>query len=254
MRAWRSCIAVAVTVAALLIGVAGPASAAPVITKPAGGAHITPGGTLYLESGRWYPRAGCGGKVKVTVRAGGKTWTLGRFTPRFSLYENQFPYFIRDRSVSVPAGMKPGTARMNAKQTWGIKFPVINLCIDLFTVSATRNVTVVGAVGNDPPVISDLSAGTLRTQSTVQPITWTASEPCAMTLTVFQSVGGVDVGVGKIVEGHPGVAGANSYAWDSRIAGADLTTGSFDVEARCTDSQASISAPRSTTFRMRFLQ
>lgn len=251
MRAWRSGIAVA----ALLIGVAGSASAAPVITSPSAGSRITPGGTLYLESGRWYPRAGCGGKVTLTVRdSGGKTWTLGRLTPRFSLFENQFPYFIYDRSLSVPAGMKPGPARFKAKQTWGIKFPVIDLCIDLFTVSAARTVTVEGAVGNDPPVISNLSAGTTRTQSTVQPITWTASEPCAMTLTLFQSVGGVEVEVGRIVEGRPGVAGANSYAWDSRIAGADLTTGAFDVEARCTDSQASTSAPRFTTFRMRFLQ
>jgi hypothetical protein len=253
MGGWgvRGAVAVATTVA--LISVVVPAHAAPVITSPAGGETITPGGRLYLESGRWYPPAGCASKVKVTIRdSAGDTRTLGRFTTRFSLFENQFPHFIYDRSVAVPAGMKPGAARMRATQTWGVKFPVINICIDLFTISATRTVNVEGAIGNDPPVITALSAGTTRTQGTMQPITWTASEPCAMTLTLVQSVGGVGVDIGPIVESHPGVEGANTYAWDSRFAGADLTTGNYDVEARCTDAQNSSSAPRFTTFRMEF--
>ena len=255
MRVPGARVAIIAALAAALACAAGPAIAAPVITSPAAGSTITPGGKLYLESGRWYPSAGCSSKVKVTVRdSAGDTRTLGRFAPRFSVFENQFPYFIYDRSVSVPAGMKPGTALMKAGQTWGFKFPVINLCIDLFTVSATRTVKVEGAVGNDPPVISALSAGATRIQSTVQPITWNASEPCAMTLTLVQSIGGVDVDIGPIVEGHPGVAGANSYPWDSKFTGADLTTGSYNIEARCTDSQASSSAPRFTTFRMEFLR
>lgn len=254
MRAWGSRAVIGGLVVTVL-SMAPSASAAPVISSPGSGSTVTPGGDLYLESGRWYPSSGCAGRVKVTIKdSGDRTWNLGRFTPQFSLFEKQFPYFIYDRSVPVPAGMRPGPARMRAEQVWGVKFPVINICIDLFKVSASRSIVVEGAVGNDPPVITDLSAPGKRTQRTPQPVTWTASEPCAMTLSLHQSVGGVDVELGNIVEGHPGVAGANSYVWDSTFAGADLTSGTYELEARCTDPENSMSAPRFTSFLMGLLK
>ena len=245
----RAAITLCVTVA---VFAGGSASAAPVILSPRG--TVTPGGTFQLDSGRWYPdTGGCSSKVKVTIRdAAGKTWSIGRYEPRFSLFENHFPYEIYDRSVRVPEGMKAGSARVKAEQTWGFRFPIIKICIDLFKVSATRNITVQGAVGNDPPVISDLSGNSPRVQRTSQPITWTASEPCTMTLRLLQDVGGVEVDLGPIVENYPSVAGANTYAWDTTLGGAVLTTGDYRILSRCVDASNAASAPTFTTFHMRF--
>jgi hypothetical protein len=247
--------AIFIATALCVLLVVGPAAtAAPVIHSPRG--TITPGGTIRIDSGRWYPdTGGCASKVKVTVTdSAGEVWNVGNYNPRFSLFEGHFPYEIYDRSKRVPEGLAPGTARMRARQVWGFKFPVINICIDLFSVSATRTLTIQGALGNAPPVISDLSAGTTRHQRTPQPITWTATEACAMSLTLIQSVGGVEVELGTLVDNHPGVVGANSYGWDSTFRGADLTTGTYRLKSRCVDTDASASAPDFTSFRMGFLQ
>ena len=250
-----SCLRATTVVVITLSGVFAsvPALAGPVIVNPAKDSTITPGGTFGLDSGRWYPPTGCTNKIKVTVKdAAGKTWTLGRYTPRFSLYEKQFPYQIHDASVDVPEGMEPGEARLTARQTWSFKFPIINVCIDLFSKSVSRSINGSGAVGNSPPVITDLSGPAERRQRTTQPITWTSSEACAMTLTLLQEIGGVMVELGPIVEDHPGIAGANAYEWDSTFGGADLTTGTYRLQARCVEG-GSASAPVFTSFEMGFV-
>ena len=231
-----------------------PVAADPVIVSPAGGSTLTPGGKFQLDSGRWYPDVGgCASKVKLTLTdSAGKDWGLGSYEPRFSVFEKHFPYEIYKRSVRVPEGVKSGQAQLKAKQVWGFKFPVIKICIDLFSVSARRTLMIAGATGNDPPVISDLDAGDTRRQRESQPVTWSSSEPCTMALTLYQEVGDAEIELGDIATGYPSTNGANSFDWDSRLGSADLTTGGYRLKARCVDPDGSASAPRFVEFHMGF--
>ena len=252
VRAFASRAAVVAT-AALILTTA-PAAAAPVIVSPSAGSTLTPGGKFQLDSGRWYPDiGGCASKVKLTLTdSAGKDWSLGKYEPRFSAFENHFPYDIYKRSVRVPEGVRSGQARLKAKQVWGFKFPVIKICIDLFSVSARRTVTIAGATGNDPPVISGLDAGDTRRQRESQPVTWSSSEPCTMALTLYQEVGDAEIELGDIVTGYASTAGPNSFDWDSRLQGVDLTTGEYRLKARCVDPESSASAPKFVGFHMGF--
>jgi hypothetical protein len=136
-------------------------------------------------------------------------------------------------------------------QSWEVGFAGLG-CIRLFEHDAKRSITISGSVGNDPPVIDDLSAPTLR-QGIGTAITWTASEPCSMDIGLYAEVRSGELAeIGTVISDIAGVAGANQYLWDASVDGSYLPPGTHRLRAQCTDPSGSSSAPRFTNVKVAY--
>ena len=245
--------AITMTIASLVVAVAPRAEAVPQIEIPLHLATITPGGTMSLQSSGWAGKAGtCSNKVKFKIKdSNGTSFTIGNFSARFSLFEDAGPYWVYRRSVDVPSGIAPGRATLVGYQSWEVGFAGLG-CVRLFEHDAKRPITIAGAVGNDPPVIEDLSVPEVP-QGVGTPITWTASEPCSMEIALFAEVRRGELAeIGSIASDIAGVAGPNQYLWDGSIDGSYLPPGTHRLRARCTDASGGGSAPRFTDVTVRY--
>lgn len=228
----------------LVVGIASRAHAVPQIEIPLHGATITPGGTMGIASSGWGGKvAGCPNKVKFTIKdSKGKKFTIGRFSARFSLFENAAPYWVYRRSVDVPAGIAPGPAKLIAYQSWEVGIAGV-ACFRVFEHDAKRPITIAGAVGNDPPVITGFAAPSVP-QGVATAITWTASEACSMDINLYAEVRrGERAEIGAIATDIAGVQGPNQFLWDGSVNGSYMPPGTHRLSAQCTDPSESRSAP-----------
>jgi hypothetical protein len=202
-------------------------------------AEASPGGAIRALGEGWVGRSsGCRNEIKLTLTdSGGRRRSAGRLVP------DQFQPANAYGSIQVPVGTRPGAATVRGVQRISFRVPIVNRCLQFARKQSPRlRITVLGAHGNDAPVISDAAASAIR-QRRAGTISWNVSEPGRTTISLaYEFNAARTLAIGTILdEDRP--AGQNSLNFDGTWNGQALPAGAYEVLIRHTDSSGASAAP-----------
>jgi hypothetical protein len=220
--------------------------------------QFNPGDQIFVDGQLWLWMVGlgCDSKINLSLRdSKGHEHSLGRVGGKTGLslvlYEGHGDFA---GIVHVPeGGVAPGPATVHGVQRLRVKFPGLGCSqLQIARKSTTvRNLTVLGAEGNSPPVVTGLAAPPMR-QSVPAAIAWNASEAGHSTIDLeYVFTPKRLIKVGRIFDADT-PAGANRFAWTPSFGGQALPTGRYRIAIRTRDAQDSQSAPKLTTFPLGF--
>lgn len=243
--------------AAMCLLLAGPAAAGtfdPRLKVSDFGVGLAPGDEVTVIGSHWFGfvSPNCDGKVRLElIDAEGTHHSLGRIGGWNRLeivyFEDEGPGDMAGR-VRIPNGVAPGPARIRGVQRLRLRIPPLACSqIQLARKSATATVTILGAIGNTPPRITDLTAPPIR-QGIGVAITWSQSEAGTTTVGLeYEFVAGRWVDLGTIAS-LPTTAGANALMFDGSLEGHYLPPGAYRVTLEQAGDAGELSAPGRATF------
>jgi hypothetical protein len=227
--------ALAVAIALLVAGNA-PASGASSSLEILYGSSFAAGDLVWLngETG-WFRPTNCPNKpVATLVDAFGRSFDLGSI-PFDQSETNSPPYLVAGfyGPVALPLGAAAGSAHITVRQQLEFKLPVVG-CFVLATKQATASLTIEGAVGDDPPELSNVHVPGAVVQRQSAQITWTLSKAATVDVSVgyrFNQTQVFWLDLGSL----SAPAGAGSFSWNGTYAGHAVPIGDYTMRLGATD-------------------
>jgi len=208
------------------------------------GTSFNAGDPVWLngETG-WFRPTNCPNKpVATLVDSLGHSFNMGSI-PFDQSETNTPPYFLAGfyGPVTIPLGAAAGKAQITVRQKFEFKLPGVS-CITLATKQATASLTIQGAVGDAPPVLSNVHVPPAVVQRQSTQITWTLSKAAAVDVSVgyrFNQSRIFWLDLGSL----SAVAGTGSFTWNGTYGGHAVPIGRYLLRLEATDAASELSAP-----------